>query len=131
MPTDNEAKGADLERELLGVGLRKPDRNTERHCLAPRLGQHRGREVDTRDLMTARGKLETEKAGTAARIERLEHASPSEDKIKGAVPSGALGRRADAVAEALIEVRCPPIPMGRDPLLDDVSSADRHAIPRR
>src|SRR5260370_7376038 len=86
MPTDNEAKGASLERELLGVGLREPDGHTTLHCLAPRLGQHLSREVDTCDLMTAARKLETEKAGTAAAVERVEHASPPHAKIELTAP---------------------------------------------
>jgi len=71
--------------------------------------------------MTAGRELEGEEAGAAARIERVEYASASEDEIEDAVPGGALGGRADAVAKVVVEAWRPPIPMGRDLLLDDVS----------
>ena len=79
---------------MLGVGLLEPDRDTTCRRLAPRLGEHRGREIDAGDVMTAGRELEGEEAGAAARIEAWR----------------------------------PPIPMGRDLLLDDVRSGGRHTM---
>ena len=88
--------------------------------LAPRLGDHRGREVHAGDAMAPGRQLEAEKPGAAAGIERVQVAAPREDEIEDAVPGSALRGRADAVAEVLVEVRCPPIPVGGDLLLDRV-----------
>src|SRR5262245_31182351 len=44
----------------------------------------------------------------------------AEDQVEDPVPGRALGRRADAVAEILVEVRCAPIPVRGDLLLDGV-----------
>ena len=97
-----------------------------------RLGEHRGREIDAGDAMTSGRQLEAQKAGAAAGVEALERAAAGQDQIEDAVPGGALGGRADAVAEVLVEGRRPPIPVGGDLLLDDVRPAGRHAasLPR-
>src|SRR2546422_6635993 len=71
--------------------------------------------------MTASRELKGEEAGAAAGVERVGSASGGKDEIEDTIPGGALGGRADAVAEVLVEVRCPPIPVGGDLLLDDVS----------
>jgi hypothetical protein len=78
--------------------------------------------------MTAGRELEGEEAGAAAGIERVEHASAREDEIEDAIPGGALRRRADAVAKVVVEARRPPIPVGGDLLLDDLSSVGRHTM---
>ena len=78
--------------------------------------------------MPAGRQLEAEEAGATAGVECVEPGSAREDQIEDAVPGGALSGGADAVAEVLVEVRCPPIPMGRDLLLDDVRSAGRHTM---
>jgi len=67
--------------------------------------------------------LEREEPGAAAGIERVERPAAGEDQIEDAVPRGALVARADAVAEVVVEGRRPPIPVGGDLLLDDVSQA--------
>src|SRR3989442_14567848 len=67
MAADDEVKAAGRERELLGVGLLKPDRVAAFRRLAPRLGEHRGREVDAGNVMTAGRELEGEEAGAGAR----------------------------------------------------------------
>jgi hypothetical protein len=72
--------------------------------------------------------LEAEKAGAAAGIERIEVAAPREDEIEDAVLGSALRGSADAVAEVLVEVRCPPIPVGGDLLLDRVCLAGDHLM---
>ncbi len=58
----------------------------------------------------------------------MEDASAREDEIEDAVPGGPLGGRADAVAKVVVEAWRPPIPMGRDLLLDDVRSVGRHTM---
>ena len=86
-----------------------------------------GGEVDAGDTMAAARELETEKAGAAAGIERVERVPAAEDKIENAVPGGALGRGADAVAEILVEMRRASSPMGGDLLLDRVGLNRGHA----
>jgi hypothetical protein len=120
---DDEVEAAGRKWELLRVGLLEPDRHAERRRLAPRLGDHRGREVHAGDAMAPGRQLEAEKAGAAAGIERIELAAPRQDEIEDAVPGSALRGSADAVAEVLVEVRCPPIPVGGDLLLDRVCLA--------
>jgi hypothetical protein len=87
-----------------------------------------GAKVDPDDVMAAGRELEGEEAGSAPGVERVERAPAGEDEIENSVPGGALGGGADAVAEILVEVRRPPIPVGRDLLLDDVSLAGGHAM---
>src|SRR5437870_9448322 len=118
MTAHDEVEAAGWERQLLGVRLFEPDRDTERLGLAPRLGDHRGREVDTDDVMPTGRELEAEESGAATGVERLELAAAGQHQIEDAIPRGALGRRADAVAEVLVEVRRPPVPVGGDLLLD-------------
>ncbi|HEY3115520.1 MAG TPA: hypothetical protein VGK54_02145 [Chloroflexota bacterium] len=73
MTADDEVKAGRRERELLGVGLLESDRgDAERRRLAPRLGDHRRREVDADDVMTAGRELEGEEAGAAAGVERVD-----------------------------------------------------------
>ena len=50
------------------------------------------------------------------------------DEIEDPVPGGALGGRANAVAEVLVELRRSPFPVGRDLLLDLVVSVGGHAM---
>src|SRR6266851_313696 len=122
MTADDEVKAGRPERELLGVGLLEPHRgDTAFLRLAPCLGDHRRREVDADDVMPAARELEGEESGAAAGVERVEPASGGKDQIEDTIPGGALGGRADAVAKVLVEVRRPPIPVGGDLLLDDVS----------
>ena len=78
--------------------------------------------------MPTRRELQSEEASSTARVERMQRPSPSEDEIENAIPGGALGRRANTVAEVLIEVGCPAVPMGRDPLLAVVSSFGGHTL---
>ena len=94
--------------------------------LAPRLGEHRRGEVDPGDPMTAGRELEAQKAGAAAGVERVERTAPREHEIEDAIPGGALGGRADAVAKAVVEPRRPPAPMGGDLLFDEISLARTH-----
>jgi hypothetical protein len=122
----DEVEAAGGERQLLGVALLEPDRGGTLGRLAPRLGDHGGREVDAGDAMTTRRELEGEKAGAAANVERVERAPVREDESEDAIPRGPLGRRADAVAEILVEARGPTIPVGGDLLLDGVSQAAAH-----
>ena len=74
--------------------------------------------------MTAGRQLEGEKPRAAAGVERVDAGAGGKDKIEDAIPGRALGRRADAVAEVLVEVRRPPIPVGGDLPLDHVSHYD-------
>src|ERR1700751_3154659 len=101
---------------------------SSRGRLATPLREHGRREVDRGDAVTARGKLEREEAGAAADIERVERASCREHEIEDAIPGGALGGRADAVAEVLVELRRSPLPVGGDLLLDLVVWFGAHAI---
>src|SRR5262249_5120092 len=61
------------------------------------------------------------KARAAPGVERVDAGPRGKDEIEDAVPGRALGGRADAVAEVLVEVPRPPIPVGGDLSLDDVS----------
>src|SRR2546422_1952765 len=122
MTADDEVKAGRPERELLGVGLLEPDRgDTAFPRLAPRLGDHRRRDVAPDDVVPAARELEGEEPRAAARVERVERTSGGKDQIEDTIPGGALGGRADAVAKVLVEVRRPPIPGDGDLLLDDVS----------
>src|SRR5262249_38338133 len=114
MTAHDKVEAAGRERELLGVGLLKADRDAALGRFAPRLGKHRRREVDAGARMTARCQLEAEKPCAAAPIERVERATLRQHKIEDAVPSGALAWRANAVPEILVEIRRPPAPMGGD-----------------
>src|SRR2546425_3167395 len=125
MTADDEVKTAGRERELLGVSLLQPDRDPAFRRLAPRLGEHRGREVNAGDVMAAGRELEREEPGAATGVKRVKRASAREDKSEDAVPGSALGGGADAVSEVLVEVGRPPIPMSGDLLLGDVSHPRR------
>src|SRR5262249_56085628 len=59
----DEVEAASGERQLLGVALLELDRGGTLGRLAPRLGDHGGREVDAGDTMTTRRELEGEEAG--------------------------------------------------------------------
>src|SRR4029077_4359606 len=63
MAADDQVEAAGRERKLLGITLFEADRDVALHRLAPRLGQHRGCEVDAGDTMTATRELEAEEAG--------------------------------------------------------------------
>src|SRR5215831_17726122 len=126
MTADGEVEAACCERKLLGVGLLEPDGRTALRRLAPCCGEHRRGEVDRRDAMAATGKFKREESGAATRIERVEDAAGREDEIEDAVPGGALGRRADAMAEVFVEVRRSPLPVSGDLLLDDVMLIGGH-----
>jgi hypothetical protein len=63
MTADDQVEAARRERQLLGVGLLEPNRDSACRRFSPRLGEHRGREVDAGNLMTAGRKLEAEEAG--------------------------------------------------------------------
>src|SRR5213594_3785590 len=123
MPADDEVEAAGRERKLLGVGLLEPDRDRARCGLAARFRDHGRREVDTGDMMTPGRELEGEKPCAAPDVERVEGAAAGEHEIEDAIPRSALGGRADAVAEVLVEARGPPIPVGGHLSLDDVSQA--------
>src|SRR5439155_24410129 len=115
-----EVEAGGRERKLLGVGLFQSDRHGALSGLAPRLGDHGRREVDAGDAMAPAGELEGEKAGAAPGVERVEPAAGRKNEIEDAIPRGALGRRADAVAEVFVESGRPPVPVRGDLLLDDV-----------
>jgi len=121
---DNEAEAAGLERKLFGVG--RYEMNGQPVRLVPRLDQHGRREIDAGDMMPTRREFHGEEAGSAAGVERMEHASSAEEEIENAVPGGALRRRANTVAEVLIEVSRSAVPVGRDPALDVISSFGGH-----
>src|SRR5436853_154960 len=70
--------------------------------------------------MAPAGELEGEKAGAAPGVERVELAAGRKNEIEDAIPRGALGLRADAVAEVFVESGRPPVPVCGDLLLDDV-----------
>src|SRR5256885_14797146 len=103
MATDDQIEAGRRERKLLGVGLLEPDRDGAGGRFAPGFGDHRGREIDAGDEMAARRELEDEKAGAAADVERVELAAGGNHEVEDAIPRGALGRRADAVAEICVE----------------------------
>src|ERR1700716_3948999 len=104
----------------------RSDRVSTQAAPALRPGAERGRAADPGDLMPTGRQFEGEEAGAATGVERVERPFAREDEIEDAVPSGAFGGRADAMAEVLVEVRCPSIPMGSDLLLDDIGSAQGH-----
>src|SRR4029077_5864022 len=112
---------------MLGIGFLEADRDGALHCLSPRLGEHRRRKVDAGDPMTATRKFEAEEPRTAAGVECVERPAAREDEIKYAVPRGTLGRSPDAVAKAIVETGCPPAPMSRDLLLDEIPLRRTHA----
>jgi len=126
VPADDEAEAAGLEGKLLRIRFYEADGQSPH--LAPCLGQHGGREVDPCYAIPTCRELQSEEASSTARVERMQRPSPSEDEIENAIPGGALGRRANTVAEVLIEVGCPAVPMGRDPLLAVVSSFGGHTL---
>src|SRR5262249_45926347 len=88
--------------------------------LATSLGDHRRREIDAGDAMTARGELEREEPRAAADIERVELGAGGNHEIEDAIPGDALAWCADAVAEVCVEPGRPPVPVRRDLLLDVV-----------
>ena len=114
------SKLAGANGNLLGVALLEADREAALGCLALGPRDHRWGEIDAGHAMPARGELEAEKPGAAAEIERVERAVRRQHQAENAVPRGALGRGADAVAEILVEMRRPPVPMGGDLLFDRV-----------
>ena len=120
MAADHEVEASGRERELLGVAFLEADRDRSRGRLAPRFGDHRGREVDAGHAVSAPDELEAQEAGAAPDVERLERPTAGEHQIEDTVPGGTLGGRADAVAEVLVESRGPAVPVRRDLLLDDV-----------
>jgi hypothetical protein len=122
MAADHEIEACGLNGSCSASASRSRPRTTPPlRRLASRLGDHRGREVDADDVMTEGRQLEAEKPRAAAGVERVDAAAGGKDEIEDAVPGRALGGRADAVAEVLVEVRRPPIPVGGDLSLDDVS----------
>ena len=72
--------------------------------------------------------FEAQKAGAAADVERLERTGGREDQIENTVLGSALGRGADAMAEILVEVRRPSVPMSGDLLFDRVGLGRDHWI---
>jgi hypothetical protein len=76
--------------------------------------------------MSAGSQFNAKKAGATADIERVESADCREHHIENAVPGGALGRGAYAMAEILIEMRRPLVPMSRDQLFDGVGLCGGH-----
>jgi hypothetical protein len=58
--------------------------------------------------------------GTAPDVERFERVGGRWGQIWDTVPGGALGRGADAMAEILVEMRRPSVPMSGDLLFDRV-----------
>src|SRR5262249_15754840 len=128
MAADDEVEATGGERELLGVGLLEADRDAALGGLATRLGDHRRGEVDAGDVMPTSRQLEAEEAGAAAGVEHAEPASSGKNEIEDAIPRGALGGRADAVTEILVEVRRPPIPVGGDLSLDVRPTKRGHGI---
>ena len=106
--------------QVLGVALLEAHRETLRRRLLARPGHHRRGEIDAGHAVPARRQFERQKPGAAADIERVERAAPGtrrDHEIENAVPGGALGGAADAVAEILVEMRRAPVPMRRDLLL--------------
>src|SRR5262249_35839601 len=91
-----------------------------RRRLAPRFGDHRGREVDAGHLVPSPDELEAQEAGAAADVERVERTTAGEDEVQDAIPGGAFGGRADAVTEVLVESRSAAVPVRRDLLLDGI-----------
>ena len=65
-----------------------------------------------------------EKAGAAAGVERVERGPAAARRGRGCGPRRRARRRADAVAEILVEGRRPPVPVGGDLLLDGGSRPD-------
>src|SRR5205823_13544475 len=82
---DHEIEAPAREPELLGVALVEPDRGRARRRLAPRLGDHRGPEVDAGHAMPAREELEAEEPGAAADVERGERTAAGEHAVQDAV----------------------------------------------
>ena len=129
MPADHQIEAACRIGQVLGVGCLEADRETLCLRLLPGQIQHRRREVDTDDPMAARSEFEGEKTGAAADIERIQRAAGGHHEVEDAVPGGAFGRRLDAVAEILVEMRRPAVPMGRDLLLYRIGVQTAHFSP--
>src|SRR5215467_268924 len=91
------------------MGLLEANGQAARRGLASGLLDHRGREVDTDDLVPASGKLQGQEARAAADVERIEAGAALEDEIQDAVPGRALAGSPDAVAEVVVEARRPAI----------------------
>ena len=112
---------------MLGVSFLEADRNGALSRLASRLGEHRRREVNTSDPMTAARQFEAQEPRAAAGVERIERTSPLEGQIEDAVPGGALGGvRMLSPKPSSNPARRPR--MRRDLLLYEVRLAQAHPI---
>ena len=120
MAADHQVEARRRKRQLLGIGLLETHGQAAVGCLALGASDHRRREVDAGHAVPARRELQTEKTGAGAHVERVQCALRPQDEPEDAIPRRVLGRRADAVAEILVEMRRPPVPMGGDLLFDRI-----------
>src|SRR5262249_59072526 len=88
MAADHEVEGRGREREVLGVAFLESDRDCAPGRLAPRLGYHRGREVDAGHAVPAPEELEAQEAGAAADVEGAGRPHAGASAREGAGPSG-------------------------------------------
>src|SRR5580692_6115347 len=126
MSAHRQVEAAGRKRQLLGITLLEADRESALSRLAARLGEHRRREIDAGDAMPAPGKFQAQEAGAAADIERVEPIPTWHHEGEDTIPGSALGRRRDAVAEALIEPGRAPVPMRGDLPLDGIARGGGH-----
>ena len=117
---DHQVEARRREWQVLGIGLLESDRSTGACRFLLRQGQHRRREIDAGDAVTARRQFQRQKPGAAADIERLKAVAAAYRQREHAVPRRALFVAADAMAEIRVEIGRPPAPMRGDILLDDI-----------
>src|SRR5215469_9833627 len=97
MPAYDDIEAGGRKRQLFGVGHFETNSELMLTCLLPRLDNHRWREINADDTMSAGRQFEAQKTGATADIERVECAGRREDQIEHTVPGSALSRRADAI----------------------------------
>jgi hypothetical protein len=129
VPADREVEAAGGERQVLGVGLLEADREACCRRFAAGFGEHRRGKIDARHAVSAHRQFEAEEAGAAAGVERVERPPGRRHQIEDAVPRGALGWAADAVAKILVEMRRPPVPMGGNLLFHWIARKRAHFSP--
>ena len=129
MPADHQVEAAARIWQPLGVALIEACRETLRRRLLARPRDHRGSEVEAGHAVAARRQFQREEPGAASDIERVERKAGRDHEIEDAVPGGAFGGAADAMAEILVEMCGAAVPMGGDLLFDGIGGEGAHFSP--